>query len=285
MTQSLQRCPTLPEVLLRQAYDCANSYRRHSHDEFSFGCVDAGQAYYQKGREEDRIGPGTLVGFDPGEVHACNPDNGIWSYRMVFLSTHWVHQLQQESDDFSGGDYIGFKAQLTADPKTFDRLYQQLQHSTDTLSSETELIEFLRPCWADQRPKRTYRADQALRRAHDCLMSQLSTPPDLITLSQEADRSRDQLIIDFKRHYGLPPHAYLLDQRIRRARQLLSQGWTIIETAQSLGFADQAHFQRHFKQRTAMPPRQYQRAHWGHSFQAHAFQTHSFQKHALESHS
>lgn len=264
MTQSLQRSPTLPEALLRQAHDCANSYRRHSHDEFSFGRVDAGQAYYQKGRQERRIGSGALVGFDPGEIHACNPDQGIWSYRMVFLSAHWVHQLQQESDDFSGADYIGFKPHLTADTGTFDQLYQQLQYSADALSSETALIEFLRPHWADQRPARTYRADQALRRAHDCLMSQLIAPPDLATLSQEAGRSRDQLIIDFKRHYGLPPHAYLLDHRIRRARQLLSQGWTIIDTAHTLGFADQAHFQRHFKQRTALTPRQYQRAHRAH---------------------
>lgn len=295
MTQSLQRCPTLSEVLLRQAHDCANSYKRHSHDEFSFGRVDAGQAYYQKGRQEDRIGAGVLVGFDPGEVHACNPDNGIWSYRMVFLSTHWVHQLQQESDDFACQDYIGFKSDLTACPDTFDRLYQQLQHSTDALSSEIELIEFLRPCWADQRPTRTYRADQALGRAHDCLMSQLTTPPDLATLSREANRSRDQLIIDFKRRYGLPPHAYLLDQRIRRARQLLSQGWSIIDTAQSLGFADQAHFQRHFKQRTAMTPRQYQQAHRGHSmpgYSRHRYlpeerssQERSSQRHAPQGHS
>ncbi|MBL4831414.1 MAG: helix-turn-helix domain-containing protein [Aliivibrio sp.] len=41
-------------------------------------------------------------------------------------------------------------------------------------------------------------------------------------------------------------------------RQLLQHGTSLVETASQLGFADQSHFQRHFKRRLAITPKQYQ---------------------------
>lgn len=59
--------------------------------------------------------------------------------------------------------------------------------------------------------------------------------------------------------YGQTPHAYQIDQRINRAKQLLKRGEPIADVALQLGFADQSHFQRQFKQRLATTPRHYQR--------------------------
>jgi AraC-like DNA-binding protein len=39
---------------------------------------------------------------------------------------------------------------------------------------------------------------------------------------------------------------------------LLKAGNTLTDASGQLGFADQAHFQRHFKKRTAITPKQYQ---------------------------
>ncbi|MCD0506285.1 helix-turn-helix transcriptional regulator, partial [Bordetella petrii] len=59
---------------------------------------------------------------------------------------------------------------------------------------------------------------------------------------------------------GMTPHAYQLDLRIVRARRLLRGGLSLSRVAHELGFADQAHFQRAFKQRVAATPGTYQRA-------------------------
>lgn len=61
----------------------------------------------------------------------------------------------------------------------------------------------------------------------------------------------------FSRHYGMTPHAYLLNQRIRHARTLLKRGEPLAEVALASGFADQAHFQRQFKRRVAATPGHY----------------------------
>jgi AraC-like DNA-binding protein len=64
----------------------------------------------------------------------------------------------------------------------------------------------------------------------------------------------------FKQAYGQTPHAFQLDQRINQGKQLLKRGGSLADVAHSLGFADQSHFQRHFKRRHAVTPRVYQQS-------------------------
>ena len=55
----------------------------------------------------------------------------------------------------------------------------------------------------------------------------------------------------------MPPHAYLVNQRVQFAQARLRSGAPIAEVALEAGFADQAHFQRAFKQHLAATPGQY----------------------------
>jgi AraC-like DNA-binding protein len=65
------------------------------------------------------------------------------------------------------------------------------------------------------------------------------------------------LIRAFKQHYGMTPHGYLINRRIQFARNQLRQGHLIADVALEAGFADQAHFQRAFKQYLAATPGHY----------------------------
>ena len=78
-------------------------------------------------------------------------------------------------------------------------------------------------------------------------------------MAAQACMSRYHFVRSFKRELGLTPHAWQLDQRIQRARHLLDQGMGLAEAALHLGFADQSHFQRAFKQRVAATPGDYLR--------------------------
>ena len=53
---------------------------------------------------------------------------------------------------------------------------------------------------------------------------------------------------------ALTPHAFLTDIRVRIARRKLQAGEQPAEIALECGFADQAHFTRHFKARTGVTP-------------------------------
>ena len=68
---------------------------------------------------------------------------------------------------------------------------------------------------------------------------------------------RYQLIRAFRTATGLTPHAYLINAKVNRGRQLLNQGQALAQVAYQLGFADQSHFQRVFKAHVGVTPGQY----------------------------
>jgi len=63
----------------------------------------------------------------------------------------------------------------------------------------------------------------------------------------------------FKQSTGVTPHQYVIQCRVERARQLLTQGkLTIGQVASVVGFADQSHLTYHFRQLLGITPKQYQ---------------------------
>ena len=82
----------------------------------------------------------------------------------------------------------------------------------------------------------------------------------LTELAQIARLSTYHLIRAFRAEIGLTPHAYLVDVRVRRARDLLRVGQAPAEVALGVGFADQAHLTRAFKSRIGVTPGAYRRA-------------------------
>ena len=59
----------------------------------------------------------------------------------------------------------------------------------------------------------------------------------------------------FKQSMGITPHQYVIRCRIDRAKDLLIQGLTIPDVAKIVGFVDQSHLHRHFKQLVGMTPK------------------------------
>jgi AraC family transcriptional regulator len=55
----------------------------------------------------------------------------------------------------------------------------------------------------------------------------------------------------FKESTGLSPYQYVIEARVRKAKELLTTGkFTISEAAYHVGFVDQSHLTRHFKKTT-----------------------------------
>jgi len=62
----------------------------------------------------------------------------------------------------------------------------------------------------------------------------------------------------FAQLYGMPPHQYIVELRIRRAKQLLSDGiLSVSAIAEQCGFSSVYHFSRAFKNHIGISPREY----------------------------
>jgi AraC-like DNA-binding protein len=91
-------------------------------------------------------------------------------------------------------------------------------------------------------------------RARDYLAENFESDIGLEELAGVAGLSRAHLIRSFRREFFITPHAFQTDMRVRQARRLLREGGAPSEVAAQCGFADQAHFTRHFKARTGVTP-------------------------------
>jgi AraC family transcriptional regulator len=80
---------------------------------------------------------------------------------------------------------------------------------------------------------------------------------DLETLSKESGYSRRHLIRLFQTN-GRPPHRYILDLRLEKARTLMiKRSFSLIDIAYECGFSSDAHFTRAFRQRFRVTPSAY----------------------------
>ncbi len=104
------------------------------------------------------------------------------------------------------------------------------------------------------------REPRAVRRVREYLHEHYAEAVSLDRCAAVAALSRFHLLRAFAAETGLPPHTYQLGLRIARARGLLAAGLPPALVAIELGFADQSHFTRCFRQTVGVTPRVYAQA-------------------------
>jgi AraC family transcriptional regulator len=98
------------------------------------------------------------------------------------------------------------------------------------------------------------------RRVTSRLLDDLAGDPSLSELAALCGLSRSYFISAFKRTTGMPPHRWLLMQRVKRAKDLLhGTKMAIAEIALACGFADQSHLTRVFSKAFGMSPAAWRR--------------------------
>lgn len=93
------------------------------------------------------------------------------------------------------------------------------------------------------------------RRAKELMMADLSTELTLDRIAEACGLSVSHFSRAFRTTVGQPPHSWLLDQRIDRAKDLLlCSDMSLAEVAVVTGFRDQSHFTRMFGSRAGSSP-------------------------------
>ena len=71
--------------------------------------------------------------------------------------------------------------------------------------------------------------------------------------------SKYHFIRKFKKEMGLTPHKFHIQNKIRKAKKMLNEGYSIIETAMYSGFYDESHLIRNFKNSINLTPSEYKK--------------------------
>jgi AraC family transcriptional regulator len=95
-----------------------------------------------------------------------------------------------------------------------------------------------------------------LVRAVEYIQDQLDADLTVSGIAQAVGMSPFYFTRLFKDSTGQSPHQYVVEARVRRAKELLTTGkFTISEAAHHVGFVDQSHLTRHFKRVFGLPPK------------------------------
>jgi AraC-like DNA-binding protein len=98
----------------------------------------------------------------------------------------------------------------------------------------------------------------ALRRVREYVDTHLGGGMDLATLARVAGVSIHHFARGFKQSAGVTPHHYLTQKRVERAQGLLARtDLSLSEIAYAVGFSDQSHLARHFRQMLGVTPGQF----------------------------
>ncbi|OYQ34767.1 AraC family transcriptional regulator [Niveispirillum lacus] len=253
------RDPALPHLEAREVMDGRTvCYVPHSHATFSIGAITGGHSEYLTGTDRYQAFAGTVVLMNPEIVHSCNPVNDQpWSYRMLYVDTGWLATVQGQREFRPLAAVISRDAGLHADLMAlFDLLFDMAVDAGEKDAGARAFFAGLagRVEGAELPPA----ADHgALVRAADYITRYCTRDLRVEEVAAACGLSPSYLIRAFKARYGLTPHAYLTNQRVRAGQAGLRQGQPIAEVALDTGFADQAHFQRVFKAHVAATPGQY----------------------------
>ncbi|AZC25470.1 MULTISPECIES: AraC family transcriptional regulator [Pseudomonas] len=243
----------------------------HVHDGFVIGMIMAGAQRYRYRGAEHLAGSGTLVLINPDELHtgAKGTEDG-WLYRAFYPDNQQVLGLLGELG-LPNSNLPAFGATLYRDPdlvKGFTCLHHLLESPATALQQQTQwremLLLLLQRHARVKAPKAPGQEHRAIVQAKELLREQLAAPPSLEELAAAVNLSPFHFARVFRHATGIPPHTWLMQQRIAKARALLREGCLPLEVATQLGFADQSHLSRQFKQVYGVAPAAYRSALQGH---------------------
>lgn len=239
----------------------AQPFPLHFHPEYVLGLVEDGDRRLTcKGREWV-IGPGDLLLFNPGDLHACVQSGGALAYRSLSIPIEVMLDLAQA---VTGARKLPlFSRTVLRDGCLSARLttlHSMILNGAAALEKDEALhlltAELIRVCGVTV-PREPAPATLDVEPICAYIRQNLSERIRLDHLCRRAGVSSSTLLRAFARAKGVTPYQYLESVRVAEAKALLDQGLPPAEVALRTGFSDQSHFTNCFTRFLGLSPGAY----------------------------
>lgn len=261
---SVWRLEDIEGVELRSGVAVKAPYPKHWHEEYQFCFITEGGGeliYRGASHETPKI---SLFVVHPGEVHANRSETGC-SFRSIYIKPQIVKDALASSDGecrnlpfFS--DPMIFDKEIIAD---YLKFHNSLENSDTTLERETVMLEMItklveRYASCEKNLAEIFgKEHKAVGKVRDYIVANYDQNISLKKLSKLVNLSPYHLNRVFSEEIGMPPHAFQTQVRIAKAKEMIKRGVSLSDVALSAGFADQSHFNRHFKRLMKITPGEY----------------------------
>lgn len=238
-----------------------HSFKKHFHEEFCFGVISSGQLDFNYRGRKISAKKGLINLCNPGEIHDGFSSNG-WSYKMFYVNPKLMAQL---SSTISGkiNDIPFFKEGVIYDEEIAVKLSNlndiMFDEKSFTIEKEQLFIEivtlFIKKHADSFIPiEKLISSKELIKNSLEYINDNLQDNITVSKLSQISNLSLYYFIRIFKKEVGLTPKDYLIQQRIRKAKELILQHHPLSHVALMSGFYDQSHMLKYFKSYIGINP-------------------------------
>lgn len=252
------------EKLLHQTEFVKASYdtiyfTKHFHDTYTIGIAHHGKLHFTSDNKSyDSYKHSSRI-INPADVHDGTTEQ--WSYTNFYPSVELLEEVYEQIHGKKATPF--FTSAIYNDEQLYQYLYTffaSIFHKKSFLEIESHLVQalsYLINTYAHipNANFSLYGSNQDILRAIDYIHNHLQDDVSLETLAQVSNLSKYYFLRTFKKHMGMTPHAYILQQKIQQAKKEILLGHPISQAAFDAGFADQSHFNRNFKKLYGYTPK------------------------------
>lgn len=257
--------------------ESSRHFGKHWHAVYGLGLLVQGAQSSASGRGQVEAYAGDVITTNPGEVHDGQPLGGATRrWRMVYIEPEALQTQGGLIVDAGNVALVRPVLQDAALAQALATLLDRIAHwsthaagahavanAAGALACEESLAQVTALLLARHASTPVAALDAGargtippgpLRQVREWLADAPLDPPTLAQMAAWAGLSRYQLLRRFADAYGLPPHAWLLQQRAERSRHLIRHGASLADAAAASGFADQSHMTRIFARQFGFTP-------------------------------
>lgn len=260
MLSKIEMAPSATGIERMRAFFCGHAFAPHRHDTYAIGITTSGvQSFCYRGAVHHSL-PGQVFVLHPDENHDGRAgDERGFGYRIAYIDPALIGAAGGVQD-----------LPFLRDPvSNNNRLRNAVNAIVDDLTEPMSDLA-MTCCLADIADALTKISGgkgagartpdvSGVRLAREFLLA-ATEPVAIASLEAISGLSRWQLARQFRRVYGVSPQRFHLLRRLERSRLLLQMKKVpLADIAQELGFSDQAHFSRHFRNAYGLSPGRWQR--------------------------
>ena len=236
------------------------SFAKHSHKSFNIIAIIGGKIDIEYHNQPlQALNSGELAIFNPNQVHLTSSKKPqCLDYYSIHLQMPWCIDILKEL--FGIEHFLNLSPNIITNTDIANKFLEICNSILNKKDVEQELRAFIKELFATYcQTSPQEQTNPILQRVESYILKHLQEPLTLEVVAKEVGYSTAHINRLFKAQYGLTLHAFLIDKRIDKAKELILQNKTatLTEIAYQAGFYDQSHFIKNFKKAYSLSPKAY----------------------------
>ncbi|MFK2823017.1 AraC family transcriptional regulator [Arcobacter sp. YIC-80] len=249
----------LNNILFENVKKSNDNFTKHYHDTYTIGLTYKGVLKSFNANQSYDSYEYSIRINNPGEVHSGTSKQ--WSHANFYPTIELISNLYAQIFDERRTPF--FERHIVENRLLFMKLHDFFTayfSKEDEILIESLLIEALSELILSntiytKEYDKIFEDKKIVKNTYEYIKDSIDSEFTLDNLATNVNLSKFHFLRLFKKEFGLTPHAFIINQRLNKANNLIQKGIPISQASIEVGFNDQSHFTRNFKKYFGYTPK------------------------------